>query len=119
MGPGVTARGEGRIICQQAEDQQWGPRSVHMRCCWAPEVLAARSGRVRLGPDPELVQTLVFDNRPELQGLEQSTSGGARGPVLGTERGQRLWGSGHPPPCFRSFLSPKGNVFLFVVVDYT
>lgn len=71
------------------------------------------------GPRPKLVQTLVFDNRPELRGLEQSTSGGARGPVLGTEPGQRLWGSGHPPPCFRSFLSPKGNVFLFVVVDYT
>ena len=75
---------------------------------------------MRLGPDPELVWTLVFDSRSELADLEKSTSRGAQGPVVGAEWGQRLWGSGHPPPCFRPFLAPKGNgFFFFVVVDYT
>ena len=75
---------------------------------------------MKLGPDPELVQTLVFDNRSELGGLEQPTSGGVQGPVLGAERGQRLWGSGHPPPCFRSFLSKRKFFFFFLLIihDY-
>lgn len=59
-GPGVTAREEGRDICQQAEDQQRGPRSLPMGCCWALRCWlpsGARSWRARLSLDPEQVQT--------------------------------------------------------------
>lgn len=51
--------------------------------CWLPSW--ARSWQARLSLDPEQVQTLAFDGRSELEGLERSFPGGAPEGRGGTE----------------------------------
>lgn len=82
MGLRVTAREEDRIICQQAKDQQWGPRSLHVGF-GGPQGAGChpRPGRGREAePYPEHGQTVAFDDRSELEHLAQSCRGVPQGP---------------------------------------
>lgn len=77
--------------------------------CWLPS--EAGSGQVRLRPDPEQVRTLVSASRLEREDLEPQPAEVSPGPVVGAEQGLRLWGSGHPSPCFKSFTLFKGKFY--------